>query len=319
MQLNFFQRLMLFCLGLFLIGMPTGCLEYDGKPKGTFVWGRKGFEDGRLFTPRAITVNDQDELFIVDKLGRIQRFDVRGKFICGWRTPEQYAGKPVGLGISHDGLVMVADTHYFRVLFYTVDGKLIEDRTIGGTNGRGKGEFGFVTDVAQDSKGNYYVSDYNGFDRIQKFTPDGEFVCQIGSNGSEVGQFKRPQCMIIDDQDRLWTTDTHNDRVQVFQLNEDSIEPLFQFGEHGKGEGQLLLPYGIDMDDDGNVYVTEYGNHRIQKFDASGKSLGLFGKAGKMPGGFSIPYGLAIDSEGALNVVDTGNNRVQRFHFVRQE
>ena len=95
-----------------------GCLQNSGRAKPELVWGRKGLDDGRFIKPRGIAINDADEIFIVDKTSRIQVFDRDGQFIRNWRTPACVNGKPCGLSISHDGLLIVPDTHYFRVLFY---------------------------------------------------------------------------------------------------------------------------------------------------------------------------------------------------------
>ena len=140
-----------------------------------------------------MTIDDQDQLYVVDFTGRVQVFDTSGNFLRGWRTPKTDNGRPTGISIDQDGNVLVADTHYFRVLFYTADGELLTDRTIGGTQGNEAGEFNFVTDAVQDSQGNYFVSEYGSYDRIQKFSPDGKFLYQWGSHGSELGQFRRPQ------------------------------------------------------------------------------------------------------------------------------
>ena len=78
-------------------------------------------------------------------------------------------GKPTGLSFDRDGNLMVADTHYFQVLVYSPQGKLL--RKLGGKNGEKPGEFGFVTGTAQDSQGNLYVSEYGEYDRIQKLRP----------------------------------------------------------------------------------------------------------------------------------------------------
>ncbi|MEL7499675.1 MAG: 6-bladed beta-propeller [Planctomycetota bacterium] len=295
----------------------VGCLPYDANPQGAFAWGEKGLDDGRFYEPRAIAIDGDDLVYVVDKVGRIQVFDLRGKFIRGWRTPEIAAGKPVGLGISHDGLLMVADTHYFRVLFYTPDGKLIEDRTIGGVNGRGNGEFGFVTDVVQDSKGNYYVGEYCGFDRVQKFDSKGQYVNQFGSSGDEPGQFLRPQSFAVDQEDRLWIADSSNHRVQVFDLKTDPATFQFQWGEFGSEPGQLNRPFGIELDADNNVILTEYGNHRVSKFRPDGTFMGIFGSHGSAPGQFSEPWAISRDSEGAFVVTDRRNHRVQRFFFPK--
>lgn len=309
------QRLALFLIIL----LVTGCLPYQGKPEGAFTWGERGLDDGRFMEPRALTVDADSNVYVVDKVGRIQKFDLRGKFLGGWRTPKTAQGKPVGLSISDDGMLMVADTHYFRVLFYTPEGELLEDRTIGGVNGRGDGEFGFVTDVAQDSQGNYYVGEYCGFDRIQKFDPQGTYLSQFGSSGTAPGQFLRPQSFVIDDQDRMWVADSGNHRVQVFDLTSDPPKLLDYWGEFGSNSGKLNRPFGIELDEAGNVYLAEYGNHRVSKFSSDGTWLGEFGHHGQQPGQFSEPWAVCRDPEGAFVVADRRNHRVQRFFFSDAE
>ena len=111
------------------------------------VWGRLGISDGRFQTPRAITIDRRNRLYIVDKTARIQVFNTAGKFLRGWQTPVHAAGKPSGLAIGRNGNLLVADTHYFRMLIYSPAGKLL--RTLGGVQGQKPGQFGFVTGVAQ--------------------------------------------------------------------------------------------------------------------------------------------------------------------------
>ena len=271
-------------------------------------------DDGRFQKPRAITIDDQDRLYIVDKTARIQVFDRDGKFIRMWRTPECHDGKPCGLTISQDGLLMVCDTHYFRVLFYTFEGELIEERTIGGVNGRGPGEFGFVTDVVQDSKGNYYISEYGDYDRIQKFTPEGEYVYEWGEHGEEPGQFLRPQGLAMDANDHLWVADASNSRIQVFDVSGDEPVVIKTWGENGTAEGKLGFPYELILDGE-FIYVCEFTNHRVQKFTLDGKSLGTWGSAGREPGQLHQPWAFCRDSKGAFHIVDSYNHRIQRFRF----
>ena len=242
------------------------------------IYGRKGLDDGRFNKPRAITIDENDQIYVVDKTARIQVFDRDGNFLRGWRTPECYNGKPCGLSISQDGVLMVCDTHYFRVLFYTFQGELIENRTIGGVNGRGPGEFGFVTDIVQDSKGNYYISEYGDYDRIQKFTPEGEFVYQWGEHGEEPGKFLRPQGLAMDANDHLWVADASNNRIQVFDVSGDEPKVVKTWGEAGSAPGKLGYPYELILDGD-QIYVCEFSNHRIQKFTLDGESLGTWGSA----------------------------------------
>ena len=295
--------------------VTCGCLPMGLGEPDVRVIGRQGLDDGRFIKPRAMVSDDRGRLYVVDKTGRIQLFDERGNFVRGWRIPEVVQGKPVGMGVSQDGRLMVCDTHYFRVLFYDENGTLDTDRTLGGVNGRGPGEFGFVTDVVQDSSGNYYVGEYGDFDRVQKFTPDGEFVYQFGGHGQQPGQFLRPQGLLMDNEDQLWIADACNHRIQVFDVSGDQPKFVTQWGQQGSEVGQLSYPYGIEFDDQGNLLVCEFGNHRVQRFTRQGQSLGTWGGPGRQPGQLQQPWAIARGPRDSWYVADTYNHRLQQFRF----
>ena len=100
-----------------------GCLSDVSPPgKPEQVWGRRGISAGRLQKPRAMAIDAENQLYIVDMTGRIQVFSATGEYLRGWRTPAIEQGKPCGLGFARDGNLLVADTHYFRVLVYTPQG-----------------------------------------------------------------------------------------------------------------------------------------------------------------------------------------------------
>ena len=304
-------------LVLLLVCMTAvGCVPQIGDPgKPDRIIGKRGIGPGRFQKPRAIAIDDQDRLFVVDMTGRIQVLNTEGEPLQLWRTPEIYQGKPTGLTIAPDGDLMVADTHYFRILFYDAEGNKHEDETIGGVNGMKAGEFGLVTDIAIDSQGNRYISEYGEFDRIQKFSPEGEFLFQWGGPGRDAGQFERPNNLAIDENDHLWVVDACNHRVQVFDATGDEAKLVKVWGESGQEPGQLSYPYDIVLGQDGSVYIAEYGNHRVQKFDRDGKSLATWGSNGREPGKLYQPWGLAQDSKGRLYVLDSYNHRIQRFRL----
>jgi sugar lactone lactonase YvrE len=273
------------------------------------VWGTRGERDGELQKPRALTIDEQDRLFIVDYTARIQVFTTDGRFLRGWRTPISEVGRPTGMSMGIDGNLLVADTHYHRILVYTPEGELLPERTIGGTNGSGPGEFSFVNDVVQDSQGNYYTVETHLQDRVQKFSPDGQFIKQWGSSGDAPGSFLRPRAIVADDQDRLWIADACNHRIQVFDSEGNLVRV---WGAQGSAPGQLYYPYDLLLDGLGHVYVCEYGNHRVQKFSLEGESLGVWGTNGRQEGQMNDPWGIVRDSAGRIHVLDTDNHRVQR-------
>lgn len=302
-------------------GAITGCVPAssgDGK-QPDLVWGRKGLKDGRLMKPRAMVLGPEDQLYIVDMTGRIQTFDRDGNFIRGWRTPEIKQGKPTGLGFGNDGSLLVADTHYFRVLYYDQLGNKDDARTIGGEHGDAPGQFHFVTDVVEDARGHFFVGQYGQIDRIQEFAPDGSFIRVWGSQGSQPGEFSRPQALLIDAQGLLWIADACNHRIQVFDVQQSSSQPpelVSIWGDSGSEPGKLQYPYGMDFDVDGTLLVAEFGNHRVQRFSRAGEHLESWGGVGSQPGQFLSPWALVIDSQRSLHVLDTMNHRVQRFQLA---
>ena len=277
--------------------------------------GQRGLSDGRFHKPRAIAIDASDMIYIVDKTGRIQKFDNEGKFILGWRTPAIDSGKPTGLSIDTDGSIMVADTHYYRYLFYTPSGDLIEEKTIGGTNGPDPGQFAFVTDIARTARGEYYCGEYGEFDRIHKYSSDGKYMDRMGEHGDGPLQFSRPQSLAIDDEGLLWVADSCNHRIQVIDWREPKARSVTILGKQGTDLGQFQYPYGLAFAKDGTIIVSEFGNHRVQHLDRDGKPLASWGVAGNLPGELNQPWSAAVDSKNRVYVVDSGNNRVQRFHF----
>lgn len=301
-----------------ILGLASGCI---GTPPGEqppeLVWGSRGITDGRFQKPRAIAIDAADQLYVVDMTARIQVFDADGKFLRSWKTPECVNGRPSGLtwivpARVAPGRLLVADTHYYQALAYDSQGNALPDSTIGGTMGQGPGEFGFVTDAVTDSQGNYYVAEYGDFDRVQKFSPKRQYLLQWGGHGEEPGQFRRPQNLAVDQQDRLWVVDACNHRVQVFDTQGKLLD---YWGKEGSAPGELYYPYDLALDGKGHIYICEYGNHRVQKFTLSGEPLACWGSQGREPGQLNNPWALCIDSRGRIHVVDSNNHRIQRVTF----
>jgi len=170
------------------------------------------------------------------------------------------------------------------------------------------GLFSFPQDLAVDSAGNVYVSDY-GNRRIQKFDNDGNFLHTWGVKGSGNGQFQAPAGIAIGGDD-VYVLDNDLNRVQKF----DTVgKYITQWGSKGTGPSQFMLPQGIAVDSHGDVYVVDTGNSRIQKFTSDGKFLLSWGVSGLGDGQFLNPRGVAADTQGGVYVSDSGNNRIQKF------
>jgi DNA-binding beta-propeller fold protein YncE len=296
-------------LGLSLVA-DAGC---DWKPRSApdVVWGLHGIKPGHLYKPRAAAFDGHNQLFLADLTDRIQVFDRDGKYLHGWRTPEFNVDGPSGLTVDRYGRLLVADTHFYRVLVFSESGELLFQ--IGdGVQGTTPGRFGYPTDVVIDRAGNFYVAEYGDNDRIQVFSPEGKWLRQWGGHGYEPGEFLKPRALAIDERERLYIADSCNHRIQVFDLQGKLLDV---WGSRGDQPGQMCFPYDLAIGPNHCLYVCEYGNHRVQKFTLDGQSLAVWGSAGRGPGQLYNPYALAVDSRGAVSIIDSNNHRVQRFRL----
>ncbi|HEX8201188.1 MAG TPA: NHL repeat-containing protein [Isosphaeraceae bacterium] len=302
------RRRVLGWLGSLVAAPLVGCdPEVESVPE--LVWGIHGTRPGWLHRPRAAAFDAQDRLYVADLTDRIQVFDRDGHYLHGWRLPALNVDGPSGVGVDRRGRVLVADTHFYRILVYTPAGQLVQQ--LGdGVQGTTPGRFGYPTDVVLDSRGNFYVSEYGENDRIQVFSPEGRWLRQWGGQGTAPGELLKPRSLVIDEADRIYVADSCNHRIQVFDT---SGTLLGLWGGRGDAPGQMAYPYDIALGPDGSLYVCEYANHRVQKFDRRGRALGTWGRPGRRPGQLDTPYALAVDSRGAVSVMDSNNHRVQRF------
>jgi DNA-binding beta-propeller fold protein YncE len=285
------------------------------------VVGERGTGSGQFLHPRSVAVNGDGSFCVVDRSGRIQWFGADGGFLLCFQLPEFQRGQPTGINFAGSGQLLVADSHYQRVLAYEPlsrdQGPPAESMRFG-SEGSGDGQFTLVRDIVEDSRGFLYVGDYSGpRDRIEKFGPRGEFILDWGRRGSGDGEFRRPQGLAIgrgpDGGEFILVADSCNHRVQRFTL-EGTF--LGSFGKLGSGPGEMKYPYGVavtppEAPGHQGIYVVEWGNNRLQRFDARGRPEGTWGGPGHGVGELATPWDVAIGPDGRIFVVDYGNHRVQ--------
>ena len=295
---------------LLVAALCAGCDDLGGS-RAELVWGVHGTKPGWLHKPRVAAFDQNDHLYLCDLTDRIQVFDRDGNYLRGWRTPDLNIDGPSGLTVDRLGRLLVADTHFYRILVYSPAGEILFQ--LGdGVQGTTPGRFGYPTDVVIDKAGNFYVSEYGENDRIQVFSAEGKWLRQWGGHGYAPGEFLRPRALAIDDRERLYVADSCNHRIQVFDTQGKLLR---MWGSRGSASGEMSYPYDVAIGPDGFLYVCEYGNARVQKFTLDGKSVGLWGGAGREHGQLNNPWALAVDGAGAVSVIDSNNHRVQRFRL----
>jgi len=188
---------------------------------------------GDIKQPNNIHVGPDGRFFVADKERQaVLVYDAEESFLAAWGRPGEAA--PVDVAVRGDDL-FVCDISNHRVeVWSATDGSLKEGRTVGGL-GTGEGQFLFPTFIALDDAGNLYVTD-TGNCRIQKFSPEGEFLMMFGTRGMTFGQFQWPKGVDVDGRGRIYVADSRFCNVQVFNP-----------------EGKLLLPFGGPLPQRGNL------------------------------------------------------------------
>jgi DNA-binding beta-propeller fold protein YncE len=283
-------------------------------------WGSKGNGPGQFNGAFDVAV-DQDGFVYVADAGnrRIQKFDSNGKFILAFGR--KLFERPSGIGIAPDGSIWVTDFNLGRVFHFNNKGKLL---VAWGKEGNGPGDFDVAADVAVDSKGFIYVVDEYRY-RVRKFTPDGHCIRSWGEKGKvnvflsaidfllpemAQGKFSYPSRIAIGPRDKVYVSDTYNNRVQVFDTDGHWLQSIGGLGLWG---GRFRVAAGISVARDGSLFVGDFYNNRIQHFDKNGHFLTAWGEGGSKPGQFSGPTGVATGPQNNVYVADWGNHRIQRF------
>ena len=91
--------------------------------------------------PRSVAVDKQDNLYVVDMTGRVQKFSSNGVFLLSWQMPQTDLGKPKGMGHDRDGNIFVVEPHYQRV------NRLLARRQAPGPMGQARHQRGRVHDA----------------------------------------------------------------------------------------------------------------------------------------------------------------------------
>lgn len=276
---------------------------------GVEIIGIRGVGAGQFNKPRSLAVDHDDNLYVVDMTGRVQKFSENGDFILQWQMPETDRGRPKGMYADHLGNIVVIEPHYSRINHHRVDGTLAAQWGVHGTD---PGKLGFPRAVTMDSRNALYLSEFGTVERVQRFSAEDHVLeLAFGQAGDGPGEFNRPEGLGIDSRDRLYVADSCNHRIQIFS---PAGEFLWTYGKAGSGIGELSYPYDVRVDGAGHQYVCEFGNSRLQIFDAERKSIEVIGGPGSEPGRFANPWSIVLDSMGNLYVADSANHRVQKFH-----
>ncbi len=223
-----------------------------------------------------VNVKDQHVLVLQRSYPPVSVWRTNGSFLFAWKTQE--IGYPHSLILDQTGsvtTVWITDMagelaagkvygHCIKHFNYT--GEYIKSIGTCGANSSGSGlhpvQFDRVTDLAINSKGFLYIldGDVGGknnhvlvFDPLYKLIDVWNMANKAGSGELE---FNLPHSVAIDLCDRLWITDTLNNRIQIVSSAGKFLKQWKCFNDS--------LPYGIDIDTNAGTVVITVKNDKQQ-------------------------------------------------------
>ena len=259
--------------------------EFLGKPYGVAVF------HGRVY--------------VTDTLNRnVAVFDIPGqKFFKMGDGDFGTLVMPIGLDVDGEGNVYVVDNKTRYVQVFDPNGKHL--RSLGGPKW-----FAKPSGIAVDAEGKrVYVVDAGGVDkeehhRVRAFdAKTGSHLQDIGTRGSDPGEFNLPRDVSIGKDGNLYVVDGGNFRVQVFQPDGKFLRV---FGGVGRQGGMFSRPKEAAIDGEGNIYVVDSAFGNFQIFNPEGDLLLAVGSRSERDGmaKYMLPSGIAIDGDGRVYMVD---------------
>ncbi len=251
----------------------------------------------------------------------VQIFKPDGTFERGWG--EGLFLEPHQVRFDPSGDVWLADSGLHVVRKFSPAGELKMTLGTQGAPGQDRTHFNRPTDLAIGPRGDLYIADGYGNNRVVRFDASGKYKGEWGGLGSKRGQLSLPHAIAIDSRARLYVADRNNARVQIFDEDGKFLDEWVD----------LVIPWHIVITADDKVYVCGSSPVRWSKIKLLGLPLGVppkdqvlmvFNTSGRMERLWTFPvgkgngqlewvHGMAVDRDGNVYLGDIQGKRVSRF------
>lgn len=277
-----------------------------------------------MIGPRGIALDEDGTIYVADTdRSRVAVFSSQGEFLRSIGDPAIAPPggglrQPWSLDVGPDGLVYVADTWNNRVAVFTQEGDFVRawgHEGVPASDPSPEAMWG-PRDLKIGPDGLVYVADTGG-KRIRVYTPEGEWVHDIGSGGAGLGQVDEPVGLAFNPVSReLYVAEAWNKRIQVFDLSGMPLR-TFDVNLWFRNRQSYNRPY-IAVSPDGTlIYAVDMDDrHRIVAYNLAGEPVLSFNQPDSLETGalgVRSPAGLAFDAAGRLYVVDAEQAKVYVF------
>ncbi|MHB1125398.1 MAG: 6-bladed beta-propeller [Bacillota bacterium] len=194
---------------------------FDGKGNFIKYFAEQNPKENTIISPGGLRIYN-DKVYVTEiQMSKVLVFDMEGKKLKEIGEPGVNPGQfraPNAVTVDREGNIYVVDTGNQRVQIFDQEGKLL--RMINGSpDGTGNSVFVNPRGIGIDSRGIIYVVSnlthmVHGFDQND---PTVNALFTFGGNGEAETQFSLPNGLYVDQNDRVYITDTMNQRIAVYQ------------------------------------------------------------------------------------------------------
>lgn len=193
-------------------------------------WGSTGSGNYKFTNPRGIAVDRSGNVYVADTgNNKIKKYTSSGTYVTSWSAGSS-AEPPTDLAVDSAGNVYVISNKSFRVTKYTTAGAAA---AIWGVEGSSDGRSSQLGGIAIGPDDCVYLTDLPT-GRVQKFTSDGTFLCNVRDMSAGAATFSYPSDLTVDSQGHVFVCDKSNHRVLVFS-------PVFS-SQKGTATVKVLAP-----------------------------------------------------------------------------
>jgi sugar lactone lactonase YvrE len=306
----------------------------------------------QIDTPAGMAMDSAGNLYFADPAAnRVRKIStdgtittVAGTGVAGFGgengpATAAFLNGPMGVAVSPDGHLFIADTGNNRIR------EVLSDGTIGTFAGNGNaglyGDGGSPIDAAIhapraivfDSSFNLFIADTLDH-RVRKISNSTNTIDTVvgkgqgfaGDGGPATNALLNlPTSLALDSAGNLYIADQANGRIRKVSTNGTistvaGTETVFT-GDSGPAINALVSsPRAVAVDGAGNVYISEPGENRIRKVTPDGTIVTIAGNGNccySNDGGsatsapLNLPWGLAVDPAGNVFVADSGNSAIR--------
>jgi DNA-binding beta-propeller fold protein YncE len=257
--------------------------------------------------PSDLSVGPKGNIYLVDGVNNLIRVvdsEGRWKFSFGQGgTGKGQFHHPLGIDISKDGKVFIADTGNHRVQVFDLKGNFLSMFTV--KSGEKERPSDPVDVLASPIKNYLYISD-NDNHKVKVYSQDGVFQFEWGKLGEGPGEFRYPAMFALNEYNEVFIVDVLNTRAQKFDPFGTYISDISSWGVL---PGSLFRPKGVTVDKKNRVFISDSYLGVVQAFTDLGRFLGVVCE-NDIIRRFVTPVGISIDKNNRLLVVEMRENKI---------